>query len=60
MTDEEVFERIETIATEMDIAPQHRKSIEWLFDNISDDDRPKHPKFKDIMWLLKVAIVRKL
>jgi len=60
MTDAEIFKSIESIATEMGITPLHCKDIEWLWENISDRDRTKHPKFKDMIWLLKVAITRGL
>jgi len=59
-TDQQVFEFIAAIAKEMGIDKNYHKDIEWLFDNISKNDRHKHPRFQEMIYWLKVAITRKI
>jgi hypothetical protein len=59
-SDKQIFENIEAIAKEMNIAKEHHDDISWLLENVSKNDRHKHPRFQEMIFLIKVAITRKI
>ena len=59
-SDEQVFDNIAAIAKEMGIAKEYHDDINWLLENVSKNDRHKHPRFQEMIFLIKVALTRKI